>query len=170
MRWIRIATAAALCAAIALAIAREIVPRYQCSAEKKRTELWLYASRESGSLDRRVAVARGAIPRLMHCVESDPSDYEALFLLGVARHTADQHEAAMQAFSAALALNERPEIYTYIGILQLETGQAKAARENLLRAAYFNIASTGDVEQSLAAELYAEVEKRSERLRTRVGK
>jgi tetratricopeptide (TPR) repeat protein len=170
MRLVRIAVAATLSVAVALVIWQRILPRYECSAQKKKAELWLESASEAGSFDRRISVARGVIPRLMHCVENDPSDYEALFLLGVARYEAGQREAAMQAFSVALALNERPEIYTSLGIMQLETGQATAARENLLRAASFNIAFSGEVEASLAAELYAEVEKRRERLRARIGK
>src|SRR5688572_8786526 len=104
MRILRIALAAALCVVVALVIQRRVATRYQCSAEKKRTELWLETASESGSSERAMAVARGAIPRLMRCVESDPSDYEALFLLGRARTVAEQHEAALQAFQASLAV------------------------------------------------------------------
>lgn len=170
MRWLKLALAAALCTAVALAIWHGVVPRYLCDTEKKRTELWLDTARESGSIDRRIAVARAAIPRLMQCVEHDPADYEALFLLAVARRDAEQREAALRTFEATLALNERPEIHTNVGILQLEQGRLEEARQNLLRAAYFNIAFSGEVDQALAAELYAEVEKRQARLRAQAGR
>jgi tetratricopeptide (TPR) repeat protein len=167
MRVIRIAVAAALCAVVALAIARNIVPRYQCSVEKKRTEAWLATVSESRSPDRRIAVARQAIPRLLQCVERDPSDYEALFLLGVARREAEQQEAALQAFSSSLALNERPETYTSVALLQLERGQAEEARHNLRQAAYFHLDIVDHVDHAMRVELTEAAEARQARLKAR---
>lgn len=170
MRVLRIAVAAALCLTVALVIRRDIVTRYQCSAEKKRTQLWMDSARQSETLDGRMAVARGAIPRLMRCVESDPSDYEALFLLGVAHSEAGQKEAAMRSFEAALALNERPEIYASMGILQLEAGRPEEGRSNLLHAAYFNFYMMADlVAPPFNRELYNAAEARRQRLAAEKG-
>lgn len=164
MRILKIAVAAAACAAAVLVIARGIVPRYQCSAEKKRSELWMRGARDA-SLDQRMTVARAAIPRLMHCVETDPSDYEAMFLLGVAQMEAEQKEAAVRTFQAALAVNERPETYTRLGLLQLELGDAEEARRNLLRAAYFNLhLMEGALSPDLAWELSYAAQQRRKRL------
>lgn len=169
MRWIRIALAAALCAAVALAIARNTVPRYQCSIEKKRTEAWLAGVDESGSLDRRIAVARSRIPPLLHCVEQDPSDYEALFLLGAARREAEQHDAALQAFASSLALNERPETYTSVALLQFERGRTEEARRNLLQAVYFHLDMIDHVDYAMRVEMEAAVRERQARLKRRAG-
>lgn len=164
MRILKLAVAAALCLTIALVIQRGIVTRYQCSAEKKRTELWLVTASESGSPERALSVARGAIPRLMRCVESDPSDYEALFLLGQARSAAEQREAALQTFQASLAINERPETYANVGILQLEAGNAEEARRNLLQAVYFHANIITEVEDTFGLELFTAAEERQRRL------
>ena len=164
MRLLKIAIAAALCVVVALVIQRRIFARYQCSAEKKRTELWLETASESGPSERANAVARGAVPRLMRCVESDPSDYEALFLLGRARTLAQQREAALQAYQASLAVNERPETYANVGILQLEAGNAEEARRNLLQAVYFHANIIKDVEGTFGMELYTAAEDRQRRL------
>src|SRR5689334_5023170 len=165
MRLIRIAVATALCVAVALAIVRNIVPRYACSAEKKRTEAWLETAQESASPDRRIAVARNAIPRLQRCIESDPSDYETLFLLGVARREAEQQEAALRTFEAALALNERPETYTNIALLQLEMGRGEEARRNFLHAVYFNLNMISYVDHAWRVEMEAAVHEREARLK-----
>ena len=170
MRSIRIAIAAVLCAVVALAIVRNVVPRFQCSAEKKRTEGWLETARESGSLDRRIAVARDAIPHLLRCVERDPSDYEALFLIGVARREAEQNDAALQAFSSSLALNERPETYASIALLQLEMGKAEEARRNFRQAVYFNLDMIDYVDAAMREEMQTAALERQARLKERAKK
>lgn len=165
MRVIRLALAAAFCVVVALVIQRHIVSRYACSAEKKRTELWLDTAQQSGSHERRLAVARDAVPRLLQCIERHPSDYEALFLLGVARREAEQPEAALQAFAASLALNERPETYTSVALLQLEMGKAEEARRNFLRAVYFNLDMIDYVDHFMRVEMQTAVEQRQARLK-----
>lgn len=168
MRVIKMVVAAAMVVAVALAIQRNILPRYHCSAEKKRAELWMESARESESLERRAAIARGVIPRLVRCAEIDPSDHEALFLLGVARNEAEHKELALQAFEAALRLNERPEIYAWLGLLKLEAGRTEEGRADLLEAAHFNYFMIRDlVTPALAWELYAAGEERREQLAAR---
>lgn len=168
MRFARLAAAAAFCVAAGLTIAGNIAPRWQCSIEKNRIELWLEGARQSESIERRMAIARGQIPRLMQCVEHDPSDYETLFLLGVARRDAGQHEAALQAFSSSLALNERPETYLNVALLQFEAGNADEARRNLLRAVYFNLDMIDEVDHAMREEMQSAVVERQNRLRARV--
>ena len=161
MRVIRLVLAIALVATVALVLQHRVVMRYQCDAEKKKTELWLETAPNP---ERAMAVARGAIPRLLQCVENDPSDYEALFLLGRARDEAEQKEAALQAFQASLAVNERPETFANVGILQLETGHAEEARANLLQAVFFHANVIKDVEGTFGLELYTAAEDRQRRL------
>lgn len=155
--------------AVIFVIQRDLVTRYQCSVEKKKAELWMETATESSTLARRRTIARGAIERLSRCIQNDPSDFEALFLLAVARSEAGQKEAALQTFEAALDLNERPEIYASIGVLHLEAGRPAEALRNLLPAAYFNLYLARDVvAPALAWDLYVEAEKRQQRL-TKAG-
>jgi tetratricopeptide (TPR) repeat protein len=168
VRSIKLVAALSACIAVALVIQRELVPRYACNAEKKRTELWLDTARESGSPERQLAVARAAIPRLTRCAEFDPGDYEALFLLGVARYDAGQKEAALNAYAASLAVNERPETYTNIGSIQLEQGKLDAARQNLFRAMHFHANVVIHFDPLMRHELQTEFDARQARLKKRV--
>jgi len=83
-------------------------------------------------------IGRAAIPRLKECIDHDPGDFEAVYLLGTAAEIAGQQELALANYQKALDLNERPEIYASLGVLQLQMGQYEEAMQNLRQAILFN--------------------------------
>jgi len=109
-------------------------------------------------------VAREILPRLRACVEQDPSDFQARFLMAKAATHAGQDQLALSLYQEAADLNQRPEIYASIGLLHLKAGRVNEARENLMRATMFNTHFAGYVAQPLQDELQAAVIARRERL------
>lgn len=57
---------------------------------------------------------------------------------------------------------------TWLGVVQLERGNADAARQSLIKASIFSLRYTDLVSQSMQDELYAIVRERFERLQRKL--
>jgi hypothetical protein len=156
--------ALALIATSALAAHRLCWLRYRCEVDKDRLNDRLLRALDRPAHERE-AIGRASISRLRECADYDEADYHSRFLLGMAAEAAGQKELALSQYRSALQLNERPEIYTRIGVLQLDARQPDEARRNLLRAVTFNAAFVRAVSPPLRTELLDAARNRQERLR-----
>jgi len=137
--------------------------RYRCEVVKEESAARVKSAYQY-PVAMRIEIARAVIPSLRQCADYDPGDFRAPFLLGSAAAAAEQNEMALSNYESALRLNERPEIYANIGLLQLELGRAEDARRNLTRAAIFNTAILASISEPLQSQLYAVARERKERL------
>jgi len=162
VRLLRVALAGLLIIASSAAVYRLCWVRYECEVVKREAESDLRNRSLSGYEE--IVVARRATERLRRCLERDPSDYQTYFLLARAAEALGSTEQALSLYGVALKLNERPEIYARIAVLEFQLGRPKEAEEHILRACYFQIFYSAMVADPMQAELYAKVLARQERL------
>lgn len=162
VRWL---LALMLIAGSVAVIARRILPIVECNREKARIQAEAKEFENTGDEYLRTTRARRNIEACRRCVERVPAEYEMWFLLGVNQRVLQQRDDALQSFRQALALNERPETYAEIALLELERGNVDQARQLLVRAAMFNVMFSEYVSNPLRREIYREVLRRQEALK-----
>jgi O-antigen ligase len=159
------AVAVAAIAVTCLAAYRVGWMRYRTEVVKKRAEERLY--RDYSSDYERLRVARAVTSELAPYFENDPADYQTLFMMATAADNLKRKGQALTMYERALSLNQRPEIYANIAVLQLELGRADAARDNMMRAAIFNVLYVEQVADPLRGEIIVAVHDRFKRLQER---
>jgi tetratricopeptide (TPR) repeat protein len=164
MKAIKALLAIAVMATALAAVVRTQWMRYECDREKGRADRRLRQAFRDRSESERAAVGRRLLARLRPCLEHDPFDYQLLVTYGIAADASGRKDLALEMYTSALALNERPEILANIAELQFELGRPAEAKANLLRAASFHIAYVRKVGEPLRSELVAAVQARNERL------
>lgn len=167
MKAVRLLLALLIVAASLLVIAQTLVPRAQCNREKGRIQAEILEFANTGDDYVRIARARRNVEAGRRCIARVPADHEMWFLLGVNQRVLQRSDEALQSFRRALALNERPETYAEIALLELERGNVQLARELLVRAAMFNMTYSEYVSPDLGAEIYLEAERRQKALQRR---
>lgn len=165
MNALRAIVAVLALAASALAAARLAIPRIRCNVEKQRVSSEL---RQLNAFppSERLAHAQEAAAACYRCLALFPDDYTLRVNLARAEHVLGRLQEAEDDYRKALELNQRPEVYTYLGLLQYERGKPDEARRNLRTAAMFDLRFTEWVAQPLQTELYNEVVQHHDRLRS----
>lgn len=169
MKAVRWLLALLLIAASIAVIERRVLPRLQCNRDKARIQAEAKEFENTGDEYLRTTRARRNIEACRRCVERVPAEYEMWFLLGVNQRVLQQHDEALRSFRQALALNERPETYAEIAVLELERGNVAEARALLVKASMFNMTFSEYVSDPLRREIYAEVTRKQQQLQTGGG-
>jgi tetratricopeptide (TPR) repeat protein len=169
MKAVRWLLALLLVAATIAVIERRVLPRLQCNRDKARIQAEAKEFENTGDEYLRTTRARRNIEACRRCVERVPADYEMWFLLGVNQRVLQLHDEALRSFRQALALNERPETYAEIALLELERGNVDEARALLVKAAMFNMMFSEYVSNPLRREIYVEVLRKQKQLQTGGG-
>ena len=152
---------ASILLALAAATAFWQVPvrRYRANLDRRQIDLLVSRAEASASEAERRALALRAIELTHAPLETNPVDYKTLILKGVAEAAAGRDEAALATWRHSLTINERPETYAYLGVLQMERGEVDAAMTNLMRAAEFNVVMARLVAPSTQKLIYDELKK-----------
>jgi tetratricopeptide (TPR) repeat protein len=169
MKALRVVLALLVVVAVTAAIALRIAPRIGCNREKGRINREVRRFSDLGDEYLRLRRARNNIAACQRCLALYPEDYQLHALLGANLRILGQPEEAVRSYERALALTERPELYSQIGEIEIERGNVAAARAALLRAGTLNVMWLETVEQPLRGELYDEVLARHDRLRHAQG-
>jgi hypothetical protein len=169
MKLVKALLTIALAATCALAAVKLVLPRIRCNIEAGRINAELRALR-SAAEGARSRGAHGNIAICEKCTEQFPNDYRFVMLLAANHDILDHRDEALRLYRRALEIEQRPEIYAYIGSLQIEQGNVEAGRATLLHASTFNLAVTLVVDEPLRSEIYQAVMDRHEALRQRSGK
>lgn len=163
MRAVRLALAIAVVCAAAFAL-RAPWRMQQCNVEK-RSALGFLANAQSIASDfQRQAAATRAAERMERCIAVTPGDWQVHFLAGALYEVAGRAPLATARYQEALTLEERPEIYHAISVLQLVNGQADEGLRNAEKATTFSLEYADGYEPTLRSELYAKVLERRARL------
>ncbi len=163
MRAVRVVLAiAVVCAAL---FALRVPWRTQrCNVEKRSALAFLANAQSIASDFQRQATATRAAERMERCIAETPSDWQVHFLAGALYEVAGRTPLATARYQAALTLEERPEIYHAISVLQLVNGQADEGLRNAEKATTFSLEYADGYEPTLRAQLYAKALERRKRL------
>lgn len=168
MRAFKILISVALLATCAVTAYRIPYSRLRCEREKKAIEALIRRS-ESMSIFTRSATLRQVIARCDRCLALDRADFDFYILRGGAEAFLGQTDRALRTYRLALSLNERPEIYANIGLINLEEGRYAEGKDALITASVFNLTYCETVDVPLRGEIYAAVMERQDRLRRRAA-
>jgi hypothetical protein len=160
----------ALTAVCVLAAAKLVLPRVRCNLEAGRINAELRALRNNPVERARYTRAQSNIVICEKCMAQFPDDYKYIMLQAANHDILDHREDALRLYRRALEIEQRPEIYAYIGSLQIERGDVAAGRATLLHAATFNLNVTLVVDEPLRSEIHRAVMARHEALRQRATK
>lgn len=164
MKWLRALLAVAVVIAAAVSAWRLVIPRYRCNRDKaivNATTILL----ESGPADyERTVKARRLAETCRRCLERFFEDYEFHLLLASNQWLMGDFEGAERSYRNSLALNERPETYANLALMQIEMGKTAEARKNLYHASLFHLAACELVTDPLRTEVRQAVLARHERL------
>jgi hypothetical protein len=167
MQFLRVLLAALLAASCAAAAARAVIPRFRCDVEKTRIQAETSQLNERGMRFDRVRHSREMIAVCQRCLELFPHDYHFEALLAANLHLLGLDTAAEESYKRAIALNERPELYARLAVVQLGQQKLAEARRNLVIGSMFSLTAAEYVEQPLQGEVSAEVTKRHDELRAK---
>ncbi len=164
MRLLRIVLAVAVVAVATVAVVRHPLQRYLCNRAKWSAEEWIERASAIHSDFARQAGARRSIARLERCATACAGDWQVHFLRGVLQEIAGRDTVALASYRAALSLEERPEIYYAMSVLQFKNGEPEEALANAAKAALFNVAFADRFDYQMRARLADQVEERRRRL------
>lgn len=165
MRIVRVLVAIAALIVAGIAIVRVPWAERRCNVEKRKAEGFLLGAEEIASdFDRQRAAAAGA-ERMERCVADLPGDWQTHFLAGGLHEVAGRRQLAEQRYKAALALEERPEIYIALSLLQLANGEAEEGLRNAEKATSFNLKFANSYEPDLRAALWAKALEHERRMK-----
>lgn len=157
MRWVRRFAAILLVAVSALATWKLVLPRHSCNQSKTIVNSAIIRLGREPADFQRTSEARELVRRCLRCLEVLPNDYEFHLLLGSAQGLLGDFAGAERSYRHSLELNERPETYAYLALIQLEQGKTDGARQNLYHAALFNLGVVELVTDPLRTEVYRAV-------------
>jgi tetratricopeptide (TPR) repeat protein len=164
MKWLRALTALLAIAASVSAAWLLVVPRLGCNRDKAVVNAATIRLDRGPADDARTAEAMQLATICRRCLEQFPNDYEFHLLLGSNQQFYGDFDGAEQSFRRSLALSERPETLAYLAVMQLERGRPEEARQNLYRAALFNLSFVELVSDPLRTEIAQAVTARHQRL------
>jgi tetratricopeptide (TPR) repeat protein len=136
----------------------------RCNIEKRHAEQVIDRSESIVSDFDRQRVAAEETARLERCAVAFPADWQLHFLMANLHQIAGRKPAALHSYELALALEQRPEIYYGMSLLQFENGQAAEGLANAEKAALFNLQFADLYEQRLRDDLFAKGLTRQRRL------
>jgi hypothetical protein len=167
MRFVRIVLAIAVVCVAAVAIQRQPWTVQRCNVEKRRAEGFV-ANAESivSDFDRTQGALRAA-ERMERCIAATPNDWQVHFLAGVLNDVAGRPQVAMARYRAAMALEERPDIYQAMSFTQLANGEGEEGLRNAEKATTFNIDFTRGYAPELQVQLLEKARERRDRLRAK---
>jgi tetratricopeptide (TPR) repeat protein len=164
MKALRATLAILVIAASGFTIARVTIPRFTCNIEKSSVRAVTRAHRIATDFERTTR-ARDLAARCRRCLAYFPDDYNFQFMLALNEEMMGRFDDAVRSYERALELNERPEIYSRLGLLRLRMGDTERARADLFKAALFDLEYAGNVSEPMQSELYAAVNERNNRLK-----
>ena len=156
MKGLRGAIAVMVVVASAAAAWRLVLPRYPCNREKAIVDAAIMRTRNEGE-DPGAIDAGKLAAACRECLERFPEDYELHSLLASMQEVLGDLDGAEVSYRKSIRLNERPETYAYLGILELTRGKLDEARANLYYGSLFNLAVAEAVSDPLRTELMEEV-------------
>lgn len=153
MKWLKAFLALLVVAACAAAAWQLVIPRYACNRDKAIVNSWtIRLSRGSAEFER-TSKARELVDLCRRCLEHFPNDNEFHLLLASNLLFLGDTEGAEQSFLRSIALNQRPEAFAYLAVMQLEQGRMDEARKNLYYGALFNMTVVEAVSEPLRTEV-----------------
>jgi tetratricopeptide (TPR) repeat protein len=164
MKALRALVALLLLGAAGFAIAKGMVPRLECNLAKGRINRDVRRFARTGNEYERVERARRNVDECRRWIEIFPGDHQLYMLLGANLRVLGNLDGAVESFRQALALVQRPEIYSQIGELEIERGNIDAGRAAVLKAATFHMLYVEIVDEPLRSEIYNAVMERYQRL------
>lgn len=167
MHVVRMALAIAVLCVAAWTLFRVPWTLQSCNIEKRRAEQFIERSTTIASDFARQAAAVRAAERMERCAAALPNDWQCHYLAGSLHRAAARKPAAMASYRAALALEERPEIYYVISVLQLENGETEEALRNAEKATTFNVNFADSYAPPLRNELWEKVRERKRLLKAK---
>lgn len=165
MRIVRALLAVAVLLVAALAIVREPWTVERCNIQKRKAEAFLGSAEEIASDFDRQRAALLMAERMERCVAETPNDWQAHFLSGALQGVAGRPAMAKTRYTAALALEERPEIYIALSLLEFANGEPEEALKNAEKATGFNLEYANEFEPDLRAQLWHTAKERERRLK-----
>jgi len=99
------------------------------------------------------------------CITDMPGDWQAHFLAGAAYEVAGRVPTAEARYESALKLEERPEIYLALSLLQYANGEPEAGLRNAEKATGFNLKFANSYDSDLRAQLWWKAKERERRLK-----
>lgn len=165
MRIVRALLAVAVLIAAGMTLVRDPWTQGRCNIEKRNAEGFLMSADQIASDFDRQRGAAAAAARMERCVEQMPSDWQARFLAGGLHEVAGRTSMAEVRYREALALEERPEIYLALSLLQLANGEPVEGLRNAEKATVFNLKFANSYEPDLRAQLWAKAKARERRLK-----
>ncbi len=164
MKWLRTFLALLVVVASLTAAWRLVIPRYGCNRDKAIVNAWTIRLSRGPADYERTTKARELVEMCRRCLERFPNDNEFHLLLASNLLFVGDMEGAEQSFLRSIALNERPEAFAYLGVMQLEQGRTEEARKNLYHGALFNMTVVEAVSEPLRTEVAVAVITRHKRL------
>jgi tetratricopeptide (TPR) repeat protein len=165
MRIVRALLAIAVLIVAGLAIVRETWTVERCNMQKRKAEAFLGSVEQIASDFDRERAALAAAERMERCVAETPNDWQAHFLSGALYGVAGRTAIARTRYTAALALEERPEIYIALSLLQFANGEPEEGLKNAEKATGFNLEYANEFEPDLRAQLWHMAKERERRLK-----
>jgi predicted TPR repeat methyltransferase len=154
MRLLRSLLALAVVIVAGIAVVRVPWALQRCNIEKRHAEQLIDRSQTIVSDFDRQRVAAEETARLERCAVACPADWQVHFLMATLHQIAGREPAALHSYELALALEQRPEIYYGMSLIQLENGQAAEGLANAEQAARFNLQFADLYEKQLRDELW----------------
>jgi len=134
-RVLSVAVAAVVCGA---AIVKFAYQPFACSREMTRLTQLTDAVEDTANDYERTMRARRNLERLSALRAECPTDVRVHMLTGANLEILGRPEDALASYQAALAADQRPEIYAAIGEIQIQLGRPEDAIASYVRAARFN--------------------------------
>ena len=164
MRLLRSMVALAVAIVAGIALVRVPWALLRCNIEKRHAEQLIDQSATILSDFERQRAAAEETDRLERCAVAFPADWQVHFLMANLHQIAGRKPAALHSYELALALEQRPEIYYGISLLQFENGQTAEAIANAEKAATFNLKFADQYQRQLRDQLFVTVLARERRL------
>jgi len=139
--------------------------RQSCNIEKRRAEQLIERAQTIVSDFERQDAASRAAERMDRCIAATPDDWQLYFLAGALHEIAGRAPVGMARYQAALALEERPEIYQAISFLQLQRGEAEEGLRNAEKATSFNLQFAESYQPLLRDQLWVKALERERLLK-----
>jgi tetratricopeptide (TPR) repeat protein len=165
MRALRVAAAVLVVAVCALTAARFVVPSLRCNRDKAIANAATILRDRARSSYEQTLRARRMAAVCARCLGIFPNDPDFRVLLASNQHILGQYQDAERNYRLAIELNERPDAYAFLALLELDQGRVEEARRNLYHAALFDMSFVELVSSPMREEVYAEVMKRHEQMR-----
>src|SRR5690349_22499907 len=164
MRALRTVLALFVSLATLALIAQGVMPRISCNRAKGRINRDVRRSERIGDENVRMSQARANVIDCRRCLEIYPEDFQLHMLLGANLHILGDSDEALQSFRRALAIAERPEMYSQMAEIEIARGNITAARALMLKAATFSTRFLENVDEPMRSDVATEVMARQKRL------